>query len=267
VVVDLGTGTGILALASARAGAKTVYAIEASAIAGAAEAMFQRNGFADRIQVVRGWSTQVTLPEQANVLVTETIGQDPFDEDIAEYMLDARSRFLAPDARVIPSAMRVWALPVSVPENKLAPWHFTPDATSRWHDDYGFDFSALLEAAPVTPLHLQLKTAVAREFPALAEPVMVANIDVSQPFSSAIDAVFDFVATAAGRLNGILIYFDLTLSADRTFTTEPHVADDANSWGHRVLVLSPPLEVKEGDALALHLDRRGGRLQAACSRR
>jgi len=265
VVVDLGTGTGILALASARAGARIVYAIESSAIAGAAEAMFHRNGFADRIRLMRGWSTHVRLPEQANVLVTETVGQDPFDEGIAEYMSDARARFLTADARIIPRGMRIWALPVSVPRKQTDPWQFTSEAASRWQSDYGFDFSALLDAMPVIPLHLQLKTSVAREFPPRAEPIKVADIDISQPFSSAFDGAFDFVATTPGCLNGILIYFDLALSAHLSFTTEPRTAEDTNSWGHRVLMLSTPLEVKPGDALSLRLDRPRGRLRAVCS--
>ena len=265
VVVDLGTGTGILALAAARAGARTVYAIEASAIAGAAEAMFQRNGFADRIHVIRGWSTHVTLPEQANVLVTETVGHDPFDEGIAEYMTDARARFLTPGARVIPHGMRVWALPVSVPKDQLDPKHFTTEATARWHQDYGFDFSPLLEAMPVAPLRLQFSTAVAREFPALAEPMLVADVNLSQPFASAIDTHVDFVATGPGCLNGILIYFDLELSPGVSFTTERHAAEDTNSWGHRVLGLGTPINVTPGDTLSLHLDRPGGRLRAVCS--
>lgn len=265
VVVDLGTGTGILALAAARAGARVVYAIEASAIAGTAEAMVQRNGFADRIQVIRGWSTHVSLPEQANVLVTETVGHDPFDEGIAEYMADARARFLAPGARIIPSGIRVWALPVSIPKDQLDSKHFTPEAVSRWHDAYGFDFSALLDASPVTTLRLQLLTAVAREFPALADAAMVSDADLSQPFGSALDTHVDFVATAPGRLNGILIYFDLMLSPGVLFTTERHTAEDTNSWGHRVLALSTSLDVTPGDVVSLHLDRPGGRLRAVCA--
>ncbi|HUR20749.1 MAG TPA: 50S ribosomal protein L11 methyltransferase [Vicinamibacterales bacterium] len=267
VVVDLGTGTGILALAAARAGARTVYAIEASAIAGAAEAMFQRNGFADRIRLVRGWSTSITLPEHANVLITETIGHDPFDEGIAEYMTDARKRFLEPGARIIPSAMRVWALPVTIPNDQLNRRHFNQQAAVQWREDYGFDFSPLLGAIPVTPLRLQLSTAVARDLPALADAMLVADIDISQPFGSAIDTHVDFVATGSGCLNGILIYFDLALSPGVSFTTERRLAEDTNSWGHQVLVLPTPLDVMPADSLSLHLDRPAGRLRAVCALR
>ena len=43
VVLDLGTGSGVLAIAAARAGARHVYAVEASDIAGVAERVFATN--------------------------------------------------------------------------------------------------------------------------------------------------------------------------------------------------------------------------------
>ena len=45
VVVDIGTGTGVLAMAAARAGAEHVYAIEAGEMAGLAEKLIAENGY------------------------------------------------------------------------------------------------------------------------------------------------------------------------------------------------------------------------------
>ena len=63
VVVDLGTGSGVLGVAAARAGAARVYAIEATAMAGVAQQVAAANGVADRVTVLRGWSQQILLPE------------------------------------------------------------------------------------------------------------------------------------------------------------------------------------------------------------
>ena len=68
VVLDIGTGTGIYAIAAARAGARHVYAVEAGRIAKAARTLFEANGVADRITLIRGLSTRITLPERADVL-------------------------------------------------------------------------------------------------------------------------------------------------------------------------------------------------------
>ncbi len=66
VVVDVGTGTGVLAIAAARAGARHVYAVEASGMGRSARAVFEANGLGERITLVQGWSTRISLPERAD---------------------------------------------------------------------------------------------------------------------------------------------------------------------------------------------------------
>jgi len=68
VVVDIGTGTGILAIAAVRAGARHVYAIEEARIARVARTLFEANGMTDHITLIRGRSTEVRLPQRADVL-------------------------------------------------------------------------------------------------------------------------------------------------------------------------------------------------------
>ena len=132
VVLDIGTGTGVLATAAAQAGARRVYAVEASGILGAARELFEANGFGNIIQAIEGWSTQISLPEPADVLVSETIGSDPLEERILEIALDARRRLLKPGARLCPSVLEVWALPVLAPAGELDQRFFTEDSVSRW---------------------------------------------------------------------------------------------------------------------------------------
>src|SRR5688572_5656058 len=82
VVVDIGTGTGVLAIAAAQAGARHVYAIEAGPISKLAREIVQRNDLADRITVIRGWSNETRLPEKCDVLVSEIIGHEPLAEGV-----------------------------------------------------------------------------------------------------------------------------------------------------------------------------------------
>jgi len=108
VVIDIGTGTGVLAIAAAQAGAKHVYAIEQSGIAQSARALFEVNGFADRITLIEGWSTEVELPERGTVLVSEMIGNDPLGERILKVTADAVNRLLEPGARLIPNRLALY---------------------------------------------------------------------------------------------------------------------------------------------------------------
>jgi precorrin-6B methylase 2 len=144
VVLDIGTGTGVLAVAAAQAGASRVYAIEATGIADAARRVYEVNGFGDRITLLEGESTGIELPERADVLVAELIGIDPLGERILETTRDAVSRFLQPGARLVPSAIDVSAVLVALPNGRGNPWRFTRSHIDRWGAWYGIDFSPLV---------------------------------------------------------------------------------------------------------------------------
>jgi predicted RNA methylase len=64
VVVDVGTGSGILAWFAVKAGARKVYAIEASDMADKAAVLLKANGLEDRITVIKKTVETVELPEK-----------------------------------------------------------------------------------------------------------------------------------------------------------------------------------------------------------
>jgi type I protein arginine methyltransferase len=74
VVLDVGTGTGILAIFAAQAGARKVYAVEASQSAEIARLLVASNGYTDIIEVVKGKLEEINLPEQVDIIVSEPIG-------------------------------------------------------------------------------------------------------------------------------------------------------------------------------------------------
>src|SRR5689334_13589718 len=80
VVLDLGSGSGVLAILACRAGARKVFAVEQGHIADVAAMLIANNGCADRVDVLHARSQDVELSERANVLVTETLGNLGFDE-------------------------------------------------------------------------------------------------------------------------------------------------------------------------------------------
>jgi histone-arginine methyltransferase CARM1 len=76
VVVDVGAGSGILSLFAAQAGAKHVYAVEASDMAYYARKLIAGNQpYGQRITVIHGKVEEVELPEKADILISEPMGE------------------------------------------------------------------------------------------------------------------------------------------------------------------------------------------------
>eukprot|EP00217_Crustomastix_stigmatica_P008154 CAMPEP_0183788998 /NCGR_PEP_ID=MMETSP0803_2-20130417/142_1 /TAXON_ID=195967 /ORGANISM="Crustomastix stigmata, Strain CCMP3273" /LENGTH=116 /DNA_ID=CAMNT_0026033151 /DNA_START=175 /DNA_END=522 /DNA_ORIENTATION=- len=71
VVLDVGAGTGLLSCIAAKAGAKHVYAVEASTMALLCAAVVQRNALSSRISVMRSGVEQISLPTKVDVIVSE----------------------------------------------------------------------------------------------------------------------------------------------------------------------------------------------------
>ena len=98
VVVDLGTGPfAVLALIAARAGARKVYAIEAipAAAKRAREAVKKATDVPPGcIEILEGFSTAVSLPEKADLVVAEIVGSVASEEGMHATLRDAQARFL-----------------------------------------------------------------------------------------------------------------------------------------------------------------------------
>lgn len=257
VVVEIGTGTGILAMAAARAGARRVFAIEATQIAASARAVVEANALGDRVSVVEGWSSEVTLPEPGDVLVSEIIGNDPFGEQVLEATLDARRRLLKPGARLVPSRVTLVATPVSIPAASAGRWRFTAEAVARWRGWYGFDLSPVLrdqrDGATV-----DVRPATAREWTALGSPATLASVDLATFDGLRVDGSTDVEIRRDGLLNAVVGSFDLDVAPEVRLTSRPDAAADSSSWSNPVWLLPESRRVREGERITLRYRRRAG---------
>ncbi len=81
VVVDMGTGSGILAMMAAKAGAKKVYAVEIDPNnIKTLRDTFLKNGFENTIEVIEGSILDVQLPEKVDVVIGEMIATGLIEE-------------------------------------------------------------------------------------------------------------------------------------------------------------------------------------------
>jgi SAM-dependent methyltransferase len=105
-VLDIGSGTGVWAITAAQLGAKRVVAIEKEdLLVPIIQKLAQKNGVTDRVEVIHGDSRNVNLSSKFDLVISETIGNEAFDEAIVPIMIDARKRFLKRGGVLIPRSI------------------------------------------------------------------------------------------------------------------------------------------------------------------
>ncbi|HET8575892.1 MAG TPA: 50S ribosomal protein L11 methyltransferase, partial [Methylomirabilota bacterium] len=216
VVVDLGAGTGILGLLACRAGARKVYAIDAGGMIEVARAICRANGFADRVEFVKDFSTQALLPERVDLVVADQIGRFGFEAGILQYFDDARARLLKSGGTTIPAALEFWVAPVECPEafGRIDFWASAPA---------GFDFGPARDWAVNTGYPVKF-----RPEQLLGQPVAALALDLSQPAPTRLELAATIEASRGGILHGVGGWFSARLSPSVSMTNSPLAADSIN---------------------------------------
>ncbi|KAF1562371.1 Histone-arginine methyltransferase CARM1, partial [Eudyptes schlegeli] len=144
IVLDVGCGSGILSFFAAQAGARKIYAVEASTMAQHAEVLVKSNNLTDRIVVIPGKVEEVSLPEQVDIIISEPMGYMLFNERMLESYLHAK-KYLKPSGNMFPTIGDVHLAPFT--DEQLYMEQFTK--ANFWYQPsfHGVDLSALRGAA------------------------------------------------------------------------------------------------------------------------
>jgi len=106
IVIDAGTGSGIMALFAVKAGAKRVYAIESdSNLWGILEDNFKKSGYSDRIVLIKGDARKATIPEKADVIICEMVATGLIDE-IQVSAMNNLINYLKPGGKILIDRIR-----------------------------------------------------------------------------------------------------------------------------------------------------------------
>jgi len=246
IVLDIGAATGIHALLACKFGARHVYAIESNAAIHLAREVAQANGYGNRITFIHDLSTRVTLPERADVIVSDLRGVLPlFGEHIAT-VVDARKRHLAPGGTLIPKRDKLWVALVEAGrtyKDLVKPWDYPYGlameearqiALNSWAegDTDGFRPGNLLMA----PHNWSVL-----EYESIVDP-NVAGLNSSHK------------ATRSGTAHGLLIWFDAELFEEIGFSNGPQESRPAEVYGRGFFPLLAPVAIDEGDSIKLTIE-------------
>jgi type II protein arginine methyltransferase len=219
LVLDVGTGTGLLSMMAARVGADHVYTCEVNSLMyKKALEIIDRNGLSDRITVFNKLSFDLTSQDLplCDVLVTETIADDVFGENILKVVSDAQHRLLKPQARIIPQTARVYLALIESQHLMEKLWVF-PENTC------GFDLSPFNEYQGtwlyVTPKDIPY-------YQMLSEPIAVFDVDFTQPYAQEKETLVEL--KHSGTCHGFLIWGEYQLSDGNYLSTGP--TSPQTSW-------------------------------------
>jgi protein arginine N-methyltransferase 1 len=245
VVLDLGSGSSVLAILACRAGARKVFAVEQGHMADIATMVIADNDCGDRVEVLHARSQEVELPERANVLITETLGNLGFDEQILQSVLDARTRLLAGGARLIPARIALVAAPVDAADvhgREVGFWNATR---------YAIDFSLVRTFAANQVRIIDLK-----EWEILAPAAQLLEVDLATVDSSDVAGSGRFTAARDGRMHGFGAWFDATLADGVRLSNEPPLRTP--NWRQALLPLDDGVDVAPGDEIVLTIESADG---------
>jgi len=146
IVLDVGCGTGILSMFAAKAGAKAVYGVDMSGIVEQARIIVEKNGFEDKVKLIRGKIEEITLPvPKVDIIISEWMGYCLFYESMLDSVLFARDKWLAEDGLMFPDRATLY---ITAIEDR----QYKDDKINWWDDVYGFDMSCIKKVALQEPL-------------------------------------------------------------------------------------------------------------------
>lgn len=258
-VLDLGTGTGILAGWALESGAARVYALELNEeLLAATTARLRADGHGASFVPVHGLSLEVSLPERVDVVISETLGNLADNEGAVEILDDARRRFLAPGGRILPSCVESYLVPVAAKRahDLVSRCEIADAEAGDWlararergaRDQFGVYYDAVL------PKSGHLATArVARRY------------DFARPCEATYSETLLWTVHDDGFMTGFKGYFIASLSPtvaldisgdDTTGAGCSEMRTSSDSWKHCYLPIATPISVRRDDRIRLRLTR------------
>lgn len=241
VVLEIGAGTGVMALLACKYGAGRVHAIEPAAEIVLARQAARDNGFEDRIVIHHARSTDVTLAERCDVLISDLRGVSPLYTSHLLDLIDARTRLLKADANWIcqKDTFHVAVAEAPLGRSQVESWW----DGSRWGLDLG-------SALPYATQSHYLRRCLPSELLSASEPW--ACIDYPYVESPHVRGQTALRVARAAPADGLSVWFEASLFGGVGFSNAP--GKPPNVYGSMFLPWPKAVSLQVGDRVELRID-------------
>ena len=243
-VLEIGAGSGILAMMAARAGAREVISCECDhAVAAIARDIVALNGFSDCVKVVPKHSRDLEIGNDldgpADVLVSEIVSSNLLGQDVLGCMEDVVGRLTRPNACTIPSHGSV----------RVALARYDRLHEKRLGMSDGFDLSPLNKLAG----RIDIKVGdEALKLLSEAKDLFAFDFGSGGPFEECRSSIS--VTSTGGRANGIAQWIKLRMDEKEFYESRPTVGAKS-CWGVNFYAFKKPIDLEPGREVIVH----GGR--------
>ena len=257
IVMDVGSGTGILSLFAAQASAKKVYSIEASNVSLIARDIVKQNNLQDVIEVFSCPVEDFILPnsEKVDVLISEWMGFYLLHESMLDSVILARSKFLKESGCMFPSVATIYASPSNL-------HGFYEQEIAFWDNVYGYDFSVVkhlvLKSKQQSPQILSVNSGEL-----VAEAVVVKRfnlIDVTLEDVKKFQSKFFVSSIEKNICRGIVLWFEckfprseVQLKPEDELILSTAPSNPVTHWKQTVIVLPTEISLEAGDVIGFDI--------------
>jgi ubiquinone/menaquinone biosynthesis C-methylase UbiE len=227
-VIDIGTGSGILAILAAREGARvTAIDVNQESLAYARKAA-KKNGVEENIEFVHSHFAHFSPEEQADVVMCEMLSSFMLVEQQIAASSYAVENLLKPSGRIIPEEVSIYTGPIQT------------DILWERFEIEGLTFPRIAQ------------TTEPGQSMDLADLSELAVFDLSIPNPNAtVDKTLEFMMVQSGTFHGLVGMFESKLLDDIILTMR-------DGWKELFLPLEQPIKVEEGESLKVRVSFRPG---------
>ena len=242
IVLDIGSGTGILSIFAAQAGAKHVYGIEFADIADYSLEIIKKNNLEKKITIIKSKVEDAVLPvNEVDIIISEWMGYFLLYESMLDCVIFARDKWLKKEGGIMfPDRAQMFLAGI---EDKK----YKHRKINSWNNIYGFNMNCIKEAAISEPLIDEcnddyLISSTCKIYDIDLEKIKIEELD----FMSGYEIEFN----DDDCFNGLVAWFNVSFNKGKKkieLSTSPY--DTMTHWKQTVFYIEDDVDVEKGEKL------------------